>query len=135
MLNSYLYGLKYDYIKNFKRYTNTNKIMKIALVDAYPQDTLLFSKIKKILDDSYIQIINLTEKNYDLANQVDLIFIVGGDRAMLDYFHKVVSDSAPAIGIYESESTGFLAQIDVRDLETNIQRLKKMIIKLTSLLD
>jgi NAD+ kinase len=98
--------------------------MKIALVDSYPQDTLLFSKIKKILDDSFIQTIYMSEKNYDIANQVDLVFIVGGDRAMLDYFHKVLNDSAPAIGIYESESTGFLAQIDISDLETNIQRLK-----------
>lgn len=99
--------------------------MKIALVGAHPQDTLLISKIKETLDNSYIQTISMSEKNYNLANQVDLVFIVGGDRAMLDYFHKVVNDSAPAIGIYESESTGFLAQIDVRDLETNIQRLKK----------
>jgi NAD+ kinase len=67
----------------------------------------------------------MTENNFNLANQVDLVFIIGGDRAILDYFHKVVDESAPVIGIYESESTGFLAQIDVRDLETIIPRLKK----------
>ena len=99
--------------KTLRDYITTKKIMKIALVGAHPQDTLLISKIKKTLDNSYIQTISMSEKNYNLANQVDLVFIVGGDRAMLDYFHKVVNDSAPAIGIYESESTGFLAQIDV----------------------
>jgi NAD+ kinase len=99
--------------------------MKIALVGAHPQNTLLISKIKKILDNSFIQTILMTENNFNLANQVDLVFIIGGDRAILDYFHKVVDESAPVIGIYESESTGFLAQIDVRDLETIIPRLKK----------
>ena len=99
--------------------------MKIALVGAHPQNTLLISKIKKILDNSFIQTTIMTENNFNLANQVDLVFVIGGDRAILDYFHKVVDESAPVIGIYESESTGFLAQIDVRDLETIIPRLKK----------
>ena len=56
--------------------------MKIALVGAHPQDTLLISKIKKTLDNSYIQTIGMSENNYNLANEVDLVFIVGGDRAM-----------------------------------------------------
>ncbi len=99
--------------------------MKIALVGAQPQNTLLISKIQKILDTSFIQTIIMTENTFNLANQVDLVFIIGGDRAILDYFHKVVDESAPIIGIYESESTGFLGQIDVRDLETIIPRLKK----------
>ena len=53
--------------------------MKIALVGAQPQNTLLISKIQKILDTSFIQTIIMTENNVNLANQVDLVFIVGGD--------------------------------------------------------
>ena len=61
--------------------------MKIALFGAHPQNTLLISKIKKILDNSFIQTILMTENNFNLANQVDLVFIIGGVRASLDYFH------------------------------------------------
>jgi len=99
--------------------------MKIALVGDNYQDISLTAKIKKILDNLNIPTISMTEKNYDVANQVDLVLIAGGDRAMLDYFHKVVTDSSPALGIYESESTGFLAQIDVRNLEDIFPRLNK----------
>ncbi|MDX1371170.1 MAG: sugar kinase [Nitrososphaeraceae archaeon] len=99
--------------------------MKIALVGDNYQDISLTAKIKKILDNLNIPTISMTEKNYDVANQVDLVLIAGGDRAMLDYFHKVETDSSPALGIYESESTGFLAQIDVRNLEDILPRLNK----------
>lgn len=99
--------------------------MKIALVGAYSQDLELTIKIKKVLDTLNVETFNMNEKNYDLANKVDLVLIAGGDRAMLDYFHKVITDSSPAIGVYEAESTDFLAQIDVQDLETITHRLKK----------
>ncbi|MFB5599022.1 MAG: NAD(+)/NADH kinase [Nitrososphaeraceae archaeon] len=99
--------------------------MKIALVGENSQDISLTAKIKKILENFNILTINMNEKNYDVANKVDLVLIAGGDRAMLDYFHKVVTDSSPALGIYESESTGFLAQIDVRNLESILPRLNK----------
>lgn len=99
--------------------------MKIALVGAYSQDLELIIKIKKVLDNLNVETFNMNEKNYDLANKVDLVLIAGGDRAMLDYFHKVITDSSPAIGVYEAESTDFLAQIDVQDLETITHRLKK----------
>jgi NAD+ kinase len=51
--------------------------------------------------------------------------VAGGDRGILDYFHKVETDSAPVLGIYETDSTGFLAQLEVRDLESATSRLKR----------
>jgi NAD+ kinase len=56
---------------------------------------------------------------------VDLVLVAGGDRGILDYFHKVVTDSAPVLGIYETDATGFLAEIDFRDLESAIGRVKR----------
>ena len=47
-----------------------------------------------------------------------LVMVAGGDRGILDYFHKIEYDSAPVLGIYETDSTGFLAQPDVRELES-----------------
>jgi NAD+ kinase len=51
--------------------------------------------------------------------------VAGGDRGILDYFHKVVTDSAPVVGIYETDATGFLAQLEVRDLEAATSKLKR----------
>jgi NAD+ kinase len=67
----------------------------------------------------------MKDGNYKLAREVDLILVAGGDRGILDYFHKVVTDSAPVLGVYESDSTGFLAQLEARDLESVTSRLKK----------
>ena len=36
-----------------------------------------------------------------------------------------MTDSAPVIGIYESDSTGFLAQLSLRDLELKSSKLTR----------
>ena len=59
------------------------------------------------------------------AKEVDLVMVAGGDRGILDYFHKIEYDSAPVLGIYETDSTGFLAQLDVRELESATTQLKR----------
>ena len=99
--------------------------MKIALSGIDSGDGLLISQIKKTLDLSYIDVQIMKNEDHRMANEVDLVLVTGGDRGILDYFHKVVTDSAPVLALYESDSTGFLAQLDVRDLEHAISRLKK----------
>ncbi|MEM0364273.1 MAG: MarR family transcriptional regulator [Candidatus Nitrosocaldus sp.] len=46
----------------------------------------------------------------------DIVLVMGGDKGILQYFHKLAVDSPPVLGIYEEDSTGFLAQVDVRDI-------------------
>jgi NAD+ kinase len=99
--------------------------MKIALSAADYRDGTLLSQMKKTLDSLNIDTQVMKDGNYKLAKEVDLILVAGGDRGILDYFHKVVTDSAPVLGVYESDSTGFLAQLEVRDLESVTSRLKK----------
>ena len=98
--------------------------MKIALSGADSRDGALLFQMKKTLDSLNINTQIMKDDNYKLAKEVDLVLVAGGDRGILDYFHKVVTDSAPVLGIYESDSTGFLAQLEVRDLESAIFRLK-----------
>src|SRR5919204_1288362 len=99
--------------------------MKIALSGADSRDGALLFQMKKTLDSLNINTQIMKDDNYKLAKEVDLVLVAGGDRGILDYFHKVVTDSAPVLGIYESDSTGFLAQLEVRDLESTISRLKR----------
>jgi NAD+ kinase len=98
--------------------------MKMALSGADSRDGALLLQMKKTLDSLNINTQIMKDDNYKLAKEVDLVLVAGGDRGILDYFHKVVTDSAPVLGIYESDSTGFLAQLEVRDLESATFRLK-----------
>src|ERR687886_1676304 len=99
-------------------------MMKIALSGSDSRNGALLMQMKKTLDLLDINAQFMKEPGYKLAKEVDLVLVAGGDRGILDYFHKVVTDSAPVLGIYESNSTGFFAQLEVRDLESATFRLK-----------
>ena len=96
--------------------------MKVALSSADLQDGMI-SQVKKTLDGMGIQS-QIMKKQYVIAKDVDAVIVIGGDRGILHYFHQMVGDSAPVLGIYESDSTGFLAQVEAKNLEIAINRLK-----------
>lgn len=99
--------------------------MKVALAGVDSRDGSFLLKVKKTLDSRNVQAQIMKDGEHQTARQVDLVLVAGGDRGILDYFHRVVTDSAPVLGIYESDATGFLAQIDIKDLESAISRLKR----------
>ena len=98
--------------------------MKVALSGVDSRDGALLSKVKKTLDFLNVKT-QIMKEDYQTAREVDLVMVAGGDRGILNYFHKVETDSAPVLGIYETDSTGFLAQLEVRDLESATARLKR----------
>jgi NAD+ kinase len=98
--------------------------MKVALSGVDSRDGALLSKVKKTLESLNVKT-QIMKDDYQTAKEVDLVMVAGGDRGILDYFHKVETDSAPVLGIYETDSTGFLAQLEVRDLESAMSRLKR----------
>jgi NAD+ kinase len=102
--------------------------MKIAFAGADSKDSSVLAQIRKTLDLLNINTVFIrpgSADDYGLARQVDIVIVAGGDRGILDYFHKVVGGSAPVIGVYESDSTGFLAEVDVRELESVIKKLNR----------
>ena len=100
-------------------------MMKIALSGSDSRNGALLMQMKKTLDLLNINAQFMKETGYKLAKEVDLVLVAGGDRGILDYFHRVVTDSAPVLGVYESDATGFLAQLDVKDLESAVLRMKR----------
>lgn len=98
--------------------------MKVALSGVDSRDGALLSKVKKTLESLSVKT-QIMKDDYQTAKEVDLVMVAGGDRGILDYFHKVETDSAPVLGIYETDSTGFLAQLEVRDIESAVSRLKR----------
>ena len=99
--------------------------MKAVLSGVDSRDGALLSKIKKRLESLNVKTQVMKDNEYDTAKEVDLVLVAGGDRGILDYFHRVTTDSAPVLGISETEATGFLAQLEVRDLEFATSRLKR----------
>jgi NAD+ kinase len=98
--------------------------MKVALSGVDSRDGALLSKVKRTLESLRVKT-QIMKDDYQTAKEVDLVMVAGGDRGILDYFHRVDTDSAPVLGIYETDSTGFLAQLEVRDLESAVSRLKR----------
>ena len=80
--------------------------------------------LKKILDEFGITHFSLTSKS--VSNNTDCILVLGGDKGVRNYFHNTLDSSTPVLGINESETDGFLAQVDLKQLSTYIKRLKKM---------
>lgn len=100
--------------------------MKVVLSGVDSRDGALLSKMKKTLESLDVKTQVMKDNNdYHTAKEVDLVLVAGGDRGILDYFHRVTTDSAPVLGISETEATGFLAQLEVRDLEFATSRLKR----------
>ena len=99
--------------------------MKIAISGSDMRDGALLSKIKKTLESLSVETQIMRNADYRTAREVDVIMVAGGDRGILDYFHKIEYDSPPVLGIYETDSTGFLAQLDVKELESATYELKR----------
>jgi NAD+ kinase len=99
--------------------------MKVVLSGVDSQEGALLSRIKKTLESLNVNTQVMKDNEYHTAKEVDLVLVAGGDRGILDYFHRVTTDSAPVVGISETEATGFLAQLEVRDLEFATSRLKR----------
>ena len=98
--------------------------MKIALSLAAPVDRISLSQIRKAFDSMNMNISVMKDREASHADNSDMILVLGGDRGILDYFHRVVTNSVPVLGLYESEATGFLAQLDIRYLESALSQIK-----------
>jgi len=79
--------------------------------------------IKKNLDDGGIQSIIFSQKLKLKA--ADCIIVIGGDRGVRNYFHANSNSTIPVLGIVEAEASGFLAQIELKEFPTYLNRLKK----------
>ena len=80
--------------------------------------------LKKILDQNNITSSKIGTKSK--SKKSDCVFVLGGDKGVRNYFHRTFDSSIPVLGINESESDGFLSQLDLKQLSSMIPRIKKM---------
>lgn len=99
-------------------------LVKIAIVESNRRDNSLNLQIKSKLDSVGIEsFITNTESN--INSNTDIVFVTGGDRGILNYYHKIETESPPVLGVYESESTGFLARLHIGEIESAVMKLKR----------
>ena len=79
--------------------------------------------IKKILLENDVNSFSITSKSK--ARQFDCIIVLGADKGIRNYFHRIMDSTSPVLGINEGESGGFLAQIDLKEFPSYVNRLKK----------
>jgi len=94
-------------------------------IGIYGSGTTLASTktIKKILFEHDINSVTITSKSK--TKQFDCVIVLGGDKGIRNYFHRTVDSTSPVLGINEGESGGFLAQIDLKEFPSYVNRLKK----------
>ena len=80
--------------------------------------------LKKTLEENNISSSKIGTKIK--SKKPDCVFVLGGDKGVRNYFHRTFDSSIPVLGINESESDGFLSQIDLKQLPSLISRIKKM---------
>ncbi len=86
--------------------------MKIGIFDAGLAGSGAKS-IKDELDSLGIDSFYLNPRSK--SKTCDCIIVLGGDRGVRNYFHGSYDSDIPVLGINESESSGFLAQIDLKE--------------------
>ena len=96
--------------------------MQIGIYDSGTTDSAA-KIIKKILDDEEIESFVITAKSK--SKQSDCILVLGGDKGVRNYFHRHFDSTSPVLEISEGESSGFLAQIDLREFSSYVRILKK----------
>ena len=79
--------------------------------------------IKRTLDEYGIKSFAVTAKTK--ARSTDCVLVLGGDKGVRNYFHRTFDSISPVLGISEGESSGFLAQVDIREFSTHVDRLKR----------
>lgn len=95
--------------------------MRIA-ISSQEQNDQAVKSVKAFLEghgiDSYLL------GNKSASKDTDCVIVTGGDKGVRHYFHKILDSATPVLGINESESSGFLAQIDLKEFSSFVNRLK-----------
>ncbi len=95
--------------------------MRVAIFSQDQERTV--KSVKLSLESHGIESFLLGSK--PLSKDVDYVIVTGGDRGVRKYFHNDLNSTVPVLGINEFESSGYLAQIDLKEFPTFLNRLKK----------
>ena len=98
--------------------------MRVGIYGASTAPAAAVRRVKEALGESGIEAVAVSARGGPRA-PVEFIVAMGGDRGVRSYFHGVTEPPAPVLGVSEAESSGFLAQVDVRELGSYAGRLRR----------
>lgn len=87
-----------------------------------PGHDLAAKSIRRTLDEYGIKSFVVTAKTK--GRSLDCVLVLGGDKGVRNYFHHTFDFSSPVLGISEGESSGFLAQVEMREFPAHVDRLR-----------
>ena len=96
--------------------------MQIGVYNSGVADSTAKS-VKKSLENSGIEAFSFSLKSKPKPS--DCVIVLGGDRGVRNYFHNSLDSTIPVLGVGEGEASGFLAQIELKELPSYLKRLKK----------
>lgn len=96
-------------------------VMKVAIYSQDHDQTV--KSIRMALESHGVESLSLTSKT--LAKEVDYVVVTGGDKGVRSYFHRFMDSTIPVLGINEFESSGYMAQTDLKEFPAYLNRLKK----------
>ncbi len=95
--------------------------MQIGISGASPSE-IAVKTIKTVLDNYGVASLYVGNKP---RKDIDYVIVTGGDRGVRNYFHKTQDSQIPILGVSESEASGFLAQVDLKEFSSYANRIKK----------
>ncbi len=95
--------------------------MKVAVYSRDHEQAV--KSLKLSLESHGIEFVNIGKK--PIGKDIDYVIVTGGDRGVRTYFHHFTNSTIPVLGINEYESSGFLAQTDLKQFPNYLNRLKK----------
>ncbi len=95
--------------------------MRVAIYSQDQEHTV--KSIRLSLETHGLESILLGNKT--TGKDVDYVIVTGGDRGVRSYFHRFMNSTTPVLGINEFESSGYMAQTDLKEFPTYLNRLKK----------
>lgn len=95
--------------------------MRVAIYSQDQEHTV--KSIRLSLETHGIESVILGNKT--IGKDIDYVIVTGGDRGVRSYFHRFMNSTTPVLGINEFESGGYMAQTDLKDFPTYLNRLKK----------
>lgn len=95
--------------------------MRVGIYGSSASDSVV-RKITRDLDAAGLQP-QVVPAHKDAQN-VDCMVVLGGDKGVRNYFHRVTDASIPVLGVSEGESRGFLAQIEHREFSSCVEILQ-----------
>ncbi len=83
----------------------------------------VINSIKKATDELSVKYRIVQDMTDQELESSELVIVIGGDREVLQTFHKIGKAKVPVLGINESNESGFLTEVSIKDFREVLKKL------------